>query len=457
MNRYHLLVILAILLSSSLVLAAPNIKVDKIDKGSVIIQELDNPAVFDFVINFKAEEPETFEIYSLLSVSMSPKNKFTLKPGLNVIEVKAFPFDSVRKNNLGFYQFEYQIKGQNSGIFKDKLLIKIVPLSEVIEITGNPLHPDDKEAIITIRNNENTQLDKVIIEFESPFFKETKSISLGPREKTDVSVKVSKKTEEETTAGPYNLIAKIKIEDEETKLKSTITYLEKESISLKSSSEGVIIRETVLERTNKGNIPTTTSISMKKDVISRLFTLNSPEPSIIEREGLAVTYSWQADLAPNESLTVKSTTNYTLPFIIILLAIIIALLTKIYSFSSLGLTKKVSLVKTKGGEFALKVRVRAKAKSHLENIQVIDSIPAMAKLYEGFGHKPDKIDPHTKRMFWTIDKMNKGEEKVFSYIIYSKLNVTGRFELSPALALFEKNGMTKETLSNRAFFAAEKD
>jgi hypothetical protein len=36
------------------------------------------------------------------------------------------------------------------------------------------------------------------------------------------------------------------------------------------------------------------------------------------------------------------------------------------------------------------------------------------------------------------------------------MNIIGRFELPNALAVYEKNGKVKETLSNKAFFAAEK-
>ena len=123
--------------------------------------------------------------------------------------------------------------------------------------------------------------------------------------------------------------------------------------------------------------------------------------------------------------------------------------------TELVLKKKVHFVKTKGGEFALKVVLTAKARKHVEDIQIVDKLPGMTKLYEKFGIKPDKIDHATRRIFWNINNLNEGEERVYSYIIYSKIKVVGKFELSPAMAMYERDGKTHEVLSNRAFFDSE--
>ena len=51
--------------------------------------------------------------------------------------------------------------------------------------------------------------------------------------------------------------------------------------------------------------------------------------------------------------------------------------------------------------------------------------------------------------------MNKGEERIFTYIIYSKIGVVGKFELPSARAIYEKEGKVKKTESNRSFFINE--
>ena len=57
------------------------------------------------------------------------------------------------------------------------------------------------------------------------------------------------------------------------------------------------------------------------------------------------------------------------------------------------------------------------------------------------------------KLFWT--RMTWIGFFLVAAIIYSKVNVFGRFELPPALASFEKNGKKENVFSNRAFFVSE--
>jgi hypothetical protein len=56
---------------------------------------------------------------------------------------------------------------------------------------------------------------------------------------------------------------------------------------------------------------------------------------------------------------------------------------------------------------------------------------------------------------WDIDSLQPEEERIFSYIIYSKVAPIGKFELPTATAIFEKDGKIHEAESNRVFFLTE--
>ena len=191
---------------------------------------------------------------------------------------------------------------------------------------------------------------------------------------------------------------------------------------------------------------------MKKDIVSRLFTGFSDTPDKTERSGLVVSYVWQKQLQPGDSWEVKATTNYTLPFILILLVIVVVFFVKVANRTHVTVSKNVSYVRTRGGEFALKVTLSVRAKNHVDKLQLVDRLPGMTVLYEKFGTKPDRMDSMTKRLFWAIPQMQAGEERVFSYIVYSKINIVGRFELPAAAIMYERDGTIHEALSNRAFF-----
>ena len=443
---------LAILLIP-LALADFNLDIQKVDKGSVVISELNNPAVFDFVID-NLGDPDNFEIYSPVGVSMAPKGTFDLPKGISTIEVSAYPNAEIRKRP-GFFIFEYELRGQDTGILKDKLQIKIVELKEVVEIRVENVRLGDKTANVYIINKENTNLNDLRITGKSVFFDFDKKVSIGPYQ--NVSFEVDLKDLEKVVAGPYVLSSDVVLSNIKVEIDGVINYLEKEGLSVKTDTTGLIVRITKTEKKNEGNVPVSAKIEMRKNIVSRLFTSLSSEPSSSVRHGFFVNYVWDKNANPGETFSVSMITNYTLPFIFVILVVVVAFLAKVYSQTNLVLTKRVNFVKTKGGEFALKVRLHVKARKHVDKVQLIDRLPGMTKLYEEYGIKPDRIEESTRRLFWNIDRMSAGEERVFSYVIYSKLNVIGRFELPAATGIYEFNGKTFEVWSNRAFFASETD
>jgi len=446
-----LLIILSILLLS---FVSADLQVSKEDKGPIVIAELNNPAVFEFTIN-NSGDVGAFEIYSLLSVSMSPKGMFQLVSGSNVMEVRAYPGEDVRKKISGFYNFEYQIRRSTGEIFKDTLRIKIVPLKEVLEVNPLPLQRNASQEIITLRNTENAHMYDVKVHFDSPFLEGDAVVSLEPYESVNVTLPVNTEKARKLLAGPYVIDTEAEYEGVKTRLSGVMKYLEWEGTSVVTEHEGIIVRKTTITKVNEGNVETRAKVEVRRDILTRLVTINSIEPTSAERKGLFVYYTWEKELQPTESIVVSTTTNYTLPFLLAILIVFVALLAKIYSNTALSVTKRVSFVKTKGGEFALKVKLNVRARDHVDKIQLVDSLPGLTKLYEKFGNKPDRIDTRTRRLFWELGSLNAGEERVLSYIIYSKMSITGRFELPAATAVFQKGGKTMESWSNRAFFVAE--
>ena len=95
------------------------------------------------------------------------------------------------------------------------------------------------------------------------------------------------------------------------------------------------------------------------------------------------------------------------------------------------ITKKVSYVHTKGKEFALKVTLIVHSKKEIGKISIIDKTPLLFQVYEKFlsGKAPSKIDQSKKRIYWNLEKLEEGEFRIFSYVIYSKIGISGKFSL----------------------------
>jgi len=427
--------------------------VEKKEKGNVIISELDNPAVYEFNITNNAKTSENIEIYSLVGLSFLPRGQFELYPGENTIEVKAYPTNEQRAKT-GLIAFDYEIKGSVSGIYKDRILIKIVALKDALWIGADEIAYGDNEATIIVRNKENTNIDNVEIRFSSEFFEGSKTLSFKPFEEKRIPVTINKDISK-LGAGSYVIKADVQIKNATATLSGIVNYVEKKSITEKIETKGYLVRTDLIEHKNDGNAVMTDRIEAKRNVLTRLFTTSSIEPTKTERRGLFVYYAWQKELKPGESWKVDIGTNYTLPLILIIIIIFIVWLTYLYSRTSLQILKRVSFVRTKGGQFALKVFVNLKARKSVENVHLVDRIPAAMRLYEGYGSKPHQVDINGRRLLWNIDRLNAGEERVFSYIIYSSVGVVGRFEAPVATATFSHGGKQEIVHSNRAFFVSD--
>lgn len=449
------LVFLAVLISFFLIssVSAVDLTVKKTDKGSVVIAELKNPAIYDFEVD-NNEGRDIVEIYSLIGISMTPKGMFELLPGINKFEVQMYPSADIRRMR-GLYTFEYQIKGDAMGIFKDSATIEIVELKDAISIEPQNIEFLSDGATIMVNNLENTNLNNLKLRFKSIFFDSTKEISLKPYEKKTIGLEITNPKMAEVVAGKYVVTTEIELEGVQTKSDSVVSYLEKSGTSVSSETSGLLIRTTEITKKNEGNTKVTDRIEVKKNILTRLFTSFSATPLSTERNGLIVNYVWERDLKPAESWTVRYTTNYTFPVLFVLLIAFAAFMVYIYSRTTVVLQKRVTFVKTKGGEFAVKVKLHIKARKPVESIEISDRIPGATKLYEKDENKGYRIEQATRRIIWDIDRLNAGEERVFSYIIYSTISIVGKFELPSAVARFTKDGKTQHVYSNRTFFVSD--
>ena len=233
-------------------------------------------------------------------------------------------------------------------------------------------------------------------------------------------------------------------------------FSEKDIVTSTENQYGVIVNTKKITKTNEGNVISATQTVIKKNIISRLFTSFNPEPDSVERKGISVYYTWQRGLKPGEELLITVKTNWLMPLLIVLLIIAVIIITKQLSRRNLSVRKRVTFVRAKGGEFALKVTVIINARKFVERIHLMDRLPHITKLHERFGGEtPKKVDVKNRRIEWNFDRLQEGETRVVSYVIYSKVGVLGKFELPTANVVYERDGEVHEAESNRAFFMAE--
>jgi len=418
--------------------------------SSMAIFELNKPAIYNLDITNNGES-DTFEIYTLVGLDMEPKEKFSISEG----ETKSIVLKIYPEGISPQYSFEYKIKGEKMGIQEEGLIMNAVSLKDVFSIKTEEINPDSENITIYFENKGGHSFDSLDLSLSSIFFDENYVLSIAPFEKKNILIELDKEKIKEIIAGSYILNSKIKVDGiSAVPDADTIMFNEKNGIETTTSSEGFLTARYEIEKTNKGNVPTEVTITISKNTLSIPFTLFNVDYNKREINKFATTYSFKKEINPTESLKVISRTHWWI--LILIIIAIVAITIQVYNSQKLQLRKRVSFVKTKGGEFALKVTLILKARGFVENIRLIDRIPYMVKLFERYGAvQPDKIDEANRRLEWNVQGLRRGEERIFTYIIYSKIGVVGKFELPEAEVMYECEGKPKETTSNRAFYVNE--
>src|SRR3989344_322109 len=451
-SLFSLLFISLLLIS---VASAVNIKIVKQPLNDIVISELNQPARFIFNIT-NLDAGDNFQIYTLIGVDMTPRGTFRIEKGQTIsIEVDAYIPDNLRKNT-GYLTFNYKLIGENIGAIEDTLKVKIVDFKDLFEVKTDDITLDASSAAFYLQNRENTKLEGLKLKLTSAFFDFSKdNITLNPLEKLAFNIEINKDVKT-LVAGKYLLTAEINKEDITTSFDSSLKYVEKKDIESSEGLGGLLVTKKVVEAVNKGNVESIETINVRKNIISRLFTSFNIDSDRVKRKGFIVTYTWEENLKPGQTFSIVVKTNWTWPFIIILIIILIAAGLKLFFRKDIEISKKVVYVKTKGGEFALKVILSLRAKKFVENVRIIDQLPNLVKLHEKYGTlSPDRYDEKHRRVEWNLGSLNSGEHRVFSYVIYSNVNVVGRFSLPSVTLIYEREGKILEIESNKVFFLNE--
>ncbi len=453
-KKVLIFLILSVLLLQGV--SAIDLEIKKEPVEGTIVTELSKNAQFNLIITNLGEN-DSFEVYTLVgNAELLPKSFFSIGKGeTKTILLTVILAEKARKN-YGDYTFAFNIRGPNSGIMEEKLTVKLARFKESFKVTTQDISLDSRESVIILENIQNYTFENVNVDITSTLFTHSQEVSLKPYETMQIKVPLNKEKILGMTAGNYLATIKLSKESASEIYEGNIKYLERKGTATKDEGAGFFVISRVIEKRNEGNTIVAEEITIKKDIISRLFTTFSKVPDKVERSRLVVTYSWRQELKPNESLRVVINTNWLVPLILILALIIAAIVIKIALTRDLKLQKEIVFVKTKGGEFALKAVLKVKASKFVEKIVVIDRLPPLVKLYERFGPiSPNKIDEKNRRLEWQIESMQPGEERVFTYLIYSKIAVVGKYELPTAMAVYEKSGKIHESQSNAVFFLAE--
>jgi len=421
---------------------------------SYVIKELSLPAEMNVVVANHGTSADYYSINTMFDMQFSPDQIGVITPGSSKgIDMKIYPSQEFKDSHYGNMAFEYYVKGENTPLFTDRMTLSFLPMKDFVEIDmPSSISVDDSKMTVRMRFKDNLNMDAGLKISSKLFDKET-TVKLTDHP-FDIEIPLDLKGKD---SGVYKITFGFTVGNE-------TAFAEKDlilgsSINVQNSetvSGSILSKEYSITRTNNGNTPTKITIEMNKTIWTSLFTSAENFPTV-SREGTVYIYQWEKDLNPGESFTAVLRINYYIPFLIFILIIVAFAVYRAMTASQIEVKKSAVRVKTKSGLFASKILLSVKNKGGpVSNLKIIDRLPAFTELLpERFGIlEPTEV--RKRSLIWEFPKLDRAEEIMFSYIVYSKVTIFGKLEVPAALATFvDKAANAKETFSNKVFILAD--
>jgi len=421
--------------------------------SNVILKEYGNS--LNLHLEVVDAEDGIYNVYTLNDVNIFPGDIFYENKSAFERDFDITPMDRLLDSE-GIYVLSYFLNQRGVTQVNQKLELQIISVSELFEIVTDDVPLDANFVYVNLNNKYNVALSNLSISLSSILFDFSEVIEVEPMGNVVFKIPIDNKELRKINAGSY--IIDVMYDTPKGKVSTTgrLKLSVEEGINTQEDTNGVFVRTTIINKVNTGNVNQNVHIEIEKNIFTRFFTSFNVEPISEVREGSAVTYFWSKKIGPSEEFTVKATTNNFFPVLLIIALIIVFNLLKKVFATKLLIEKSVTPIKTKNGEFALRVYLNVKAKRDLENVVLIDRIPKTVKIYRKFGNStPDEIDATNRRLKWELGEMASGDERTFTYIVYSRVGYVGRFVLPSALSRFLLGEKIYQVESNSVFFLAE--
>lgn len=421
--------------------------IDKKLVNDVVAIELTIPAKYNITIH-NSGPASSYEFIALVDATITPQFTEVIPTGGSETVTMGFlPNYRVRYN----IYYPFYIRNDAGDTIKENVSVRMLPLSQIVSIEiPKQIGRNDVNLPVKITNKQNIDLGNVVVYVESTPIIASATVDLPANSTVTVNVPLGSTQLKVTEAGSYPFTVKLFLNNEYNYSVEETSQLQEyaeifEQTQIKRNFFGYV---KTITRTNNGNIKQLITVDYKyANFIEKSFTSFNIEPSVRET-GKS---TWEKQLAPGETFVVIADTNYTIPIVIVVVIVIAVVAYIMFKRRKVIVSKKALRVKTKGGEFAVKIVVLLKNISNKEvsNLTLIDRLPPTTRLYEKFGSvRPDETDKF--KLTWKFPSLLPGEEIVTSYIIYSKINMIGAIELpSASLSFTGDKGKRYTTNSNK--------
>jgi len=432
--------------------AQQTFEIEKKPIRNVWIKEFENfPLIYELKI--ESSMADNYKFFSLLDILISPSQIY-VDQSPKTINLSIY----IRKDlPPGKYTYTYYIKNSKE-IIEDRFSFEVVNAKDIFNFSiPEKITRDDKSLKVKIKNNYNLAFDNLTLKIYNKFVDSTFDISLKPFEEKEVEATIKENIKEELSGSKdvnieLNLYGKSYTFEKQT-------YLEEyKEIKTEQRVESIFLGKKIyVKKINTGNSVVEVTIPIELNSFEKIFAKANIKANEIKKEKDYYIYVFKKDLKPNEVFEVELSVNYgwllILP-IIILLIILVFILRR----ENVEIRKDVKRVRTKSGEFALRVfiNVTNKTKETLSEVALLDYLPLSLKFYEHASLTlPDKIEGN--KLYWVLGEIPSGETRSISYLCYSKIKYEGKMILPKAKVKYVLKGKKYVKESNSCSIKVEEE
>lgn len=294
----------------------------------------------------------------------------------------------------------------------------------------------------TVRSISGTTVDNYSLELE--LFNQTSTASSSPIIPGGERELEFRFSAPEQGFGDYSARFRLMVDGEnQQNLKRTIKVNKLRRLERDTETENGFFQSTktsVVE--NTGNVAVNTSLNQSVASYLSPLTSSSVEPDSEEQTSGSSIYLWNVELAPGESFTVTTTTNYWAPILMAFLGIAAVYGVRKLS-SDLQVSKDAEAVE---GELKISITVENTSRAVKEQIMVKEFVPDVADVIREFQMAKPRIRKTSDgtELEWSIDDLQPGETAILQYRVMPKVEVEGGITLQPA-KVYVKGASVGET------------
>jgi len=420
--------------------------------------EANAPATYELTVENNNPFTDNFYVNTLLEIDMSPKSLGVIPSGeKRTFLINVTPGQDIKNQYVGTnFGFEYFVRGDNNALVRDKMIVHISSLQADLDILfPAAINPEDKEVTISLGFKPDLKLG-TSVQVTSELMEDDFNIMIT-NQKKEVQLKLNDLSKK--NAGVYNANFDFALGNETIRITKDVVLSPFVNVPTEEVvTGGILSRETRVKKTNDGNSAVKVIISLNRSVVASLFTTFSDTPKTRKEGGLYL-YEWDKELNPGQSYEVYLKTNYYVPFLVFLLLLAAVFTFRVVTKSPVEIIKKVAKVRTKSGVFASKIIITVKNTGKpVNNVKIIDRLPAFTEVLPNRFSVVTPSEIKKRTLVWSFPQMATGEEIMFSYIVYSKINVFGRLEIPAAVSTFiDSKDNFRETQSDRIYILSEEE